>query len=82
MAPQIDTAQAGKGGGRVIKFDDIDVGDKVKVVGMGAPGFAALGDTLEITRVLKDRVYAKREDGNEAFFALTCGASRLEKVPQ
>lgn len=76
------TPQGGKGGGRVIKFDDIDVGDKVKVVGMGAPGFAALGDTLEITRVLKDRVYAKREDGNEAFFALTCGASRLEKVPQ
>lgn len=66
----------------MIKFDTITIGDKVKVVGMGAPGFAALGDTLEITRVLSDRVYAKREDGNEAFFALTCGASRLEKIEE
>lgn len=66
----------------MIKFDDIAIGDKVTVVGMGAPGFAALGETLEITRVLPDRVYAKRGDGKEAFFALTCGASRLDKVPQ
>ena len=64
----------------MINFDEIAVGDKVKVVGMGAPGFASLGDTLEITRVLKDRVYAKKDDGSEAFFALTCGASRLEKI--
>jgi len=64
----------------MINFDGIAVGDKVKVVGMGAPGFASLGDTLEITRVLKDRVYAKKADGSEAFFALTCGASRLEKA--
>lgn len=66
----------------MIKFDAIVVGDKVKVVGMGAPGFAALNETLEITRVLPDRVYAKRSDGNEAFFALTCGASRLEKIKE
>lgn len=64
----------------MIEFDKIAVGDKVKVVGMGAPGFARLGDTLEITKVLPDRVYAKTSDGSEAFFALTCGASRLEKL--
>ena len=66
----------------MIEFDKIAIGDKVKVVGMGAPGFAALGETLEITRVLKDRVYAKTRDGSEAFFALTCGASRLEKIEE
>lgn len=65
----------------MIDFNDIEGGEKVKVVGAGAPGFASLGDELEITRVLNDRVYAKREDGEEAFFALTCGAARLEKVP-
>ncbi len=67
----------------MIDFSTIKTGDKVKVVGMGAPGFAALGDTLEITRVEQPmrRVFAKREDGTEAFFALTCGASRLELLP-
>ena len=64
----------------MIQFNEMSVGDKVKVVGMGAPGFASLGDTLEITKVLPDRVYAKTEDGREAFFALSCGASRLEKI--
>ena len=63
----------------MIDFNDMKPGDKVKVVGMGAPGFAALGDVLEITEVRKDRVFAKRPDGKTAFFALTCGAQRLEK---
>ena len=65
---------------KMIDFNDISVGEKVKVVGAGAPGFASLGDELEITKVMKDRVYAKRNDGEEAFFALTCGAARLEKL--
>ena len=64
----------------MIDFKTINVGDKVKVVGMGAPGFASLGQELEITKIENDRVYARREDGEEAFFALTCGASRLEPV--
>lgn len=64
----------------MIDFRSIQVGDKVKVVGMGAPGFASLGDVLTITKVLNDRVYAATDSGDEAFFALTCGASRLEKV--
>ena len=62
----------------MIDFEKTNVGDKVKVVGMGAPGFAALGDVLTITKVESNKVYAQREDGKEAFFALTCGASRLE----
>jgi hypothetical protein len=66
----------------MIKFDEISVGEKVKVIGMGAPGFANLGDILEVTKVGSDRVYAKRDDGEEAYFALTCCASRLEKISQ
>ena len=61
----------------MIDFKTIRVGNKVKVVGMGARGFAELGDTLEITKVEPNKVYAKRDDGEEAFFALTCGASRM-----
>ena len=64
----------------MIDFKTIEVGNKVRVVGMGAPGFAELDDMLEITSVESNKVYAKRDDGKEAFFALTCGASRLEIV--
>jgi len=64
----------------MIDFNNIAVGEKVKVVGAGAPGFAKLGEELEITQVRSDRVFAKRSDGEEAFFALTCGAARLEKL--
>lgn len=64
----------------MIDFKTIEVGDKVKVVGMGAPGFAQLGDTLTITGVETLKVHARRDDGKDAFFALTCGASRLELI--
>lgn len=64
----------------MIDFKTIKVGNKVKVVGAGAPGFAKLGETLEITKVESNHVYAKREDGEEAFFALTCGAARLDLI--
>lgn len=66
----------------MIDFKTIRVGDRVRVVGMGAPGFAALGDFLTISRVAHDRVWAKSDSGDEAFFALTCGASRLELVKE
>ena len=65
----------------MINFETIEIGNKVRVVGMGAPGFAELGDELEITKVEPKKVFAKRKDGKEAFFALTCGASRLELIP-
>jgi hypothetical protein len=64
----------------MIDFNTIQVGDKVKVVGMGAPGFAALGEVLTITSVSGNRVDVAREDGQSAYFVLTCGASRLEKI--
>lgn len=64
----------------MIDFKTIQVGARVKVVGQGAPGFAELGDTLTITKVLPDRVYAAAEKGNTAYFALTCGAARLEEI--
>jgi hypothetical protein len=67
-------------GKNVIDFKTIKVGDKVQVVGAGAPGFAKMGEELEIAKVQSDRVFAKRDDGEEAFFALTCGAARLELV--
>lgn len=62
----------------MIDFATIQVGDRVRVVGMGAPGFAALGDILTIAKVQPNRVWARTDAGHEAYFALTCGAARLE----
>ena len=64
----------------MIDFKTIQVGDRVRVVGQGAPGFAKLGEKLTITQVEDNRVWAKNFIDREAFFALTCGAARLEKV--
>lgn len=63
-----------------IEFDKVSVGDKVRVVGAGAPGFAALGDVLTITKIEPRKVWCARQDGEEAFFALTCGAARLDPI--
>lgn len=63
----------------MIEFDKVKPGDKLKIAGAGAPGFAKLGDTVEV--VSTDgvrRVYVKREDGETAYFAMTCGAARLD----
>lgn len=65
----------------MIEFSKIKAGDKLKIVGMGAPGFAKLGEVVEVTRTANDRCWCKHpETGDEVFFALTCGASRLEPV--
>ena len=61
----------------MIDFKTVKVGDKVIVVGMGAPGFAAMGEELTISKVENNKVWAMKSDGEEAFFALSCGASRL-----
>lgn len=65
----------------MIDYAKVKEGDKLKIVGMGAPGYAKLGDVVEVvSRNGKNRCEVKREDGEVAFFALTCGASRLEPV--
>lgn len=65
----------------MIDFKTIKAGDKCRIVGMGAPGFAELGDVVTIDRVRDMRVdVTHTKTGEEAFFALTCGAQRLEKV--
>lgn len=62
----------------MIDYSAVKVGDKLRIVGAGAPGFAKLGDIVEVTATAPNRVDVKRDDGETAFFALTCGAARLE----
>ena len=65
----------------MIDYAKIKEGDKLMIVGMGAPGFAALGDVVEVVSTNgKNRCDVKRQDGKIAYFALTCGASRLKPI--
>lgn len=64
----------------MIDYGKVQVGDKLRIVGAGAPGFARLGDEVEVIKTGPNRVDVKRKDGAEAYFVLTCGAARLEPI--
>lgn len=65
----------------MIDYAKIKEGDKLIIVGMGAPGFASIGDVVEVVSTNgKNRCDVKRADGETAYFALTCGASRLKPL--
>lgn len=66
----------------MIDFSKVKAGDRLKIVGAGAPGFANLGDIVTVTKCNgTNRCDVEREDGETAYFALTCGAARLEPIP-
>lgn len=65
----------------MIDYAKLKTGDKLMIVGMGAPGFASIGDVVEVVSTNgKNRCDVKRKDGETAYFALTCGASRLKPL--
>ena len=66
----------------MINYEDTKAGDKLKIVRMGAKGFADLGDIVTVFSCNgKDRLAVTNDQtGEKAFFALTCGAQRLERV--
>ena len=66
----------------MIDFKTTEVDDRLRIVGMGAPGFAKLGEIVTVTKALDDRVFVKNAKGVEVYFVLTCGASRLENECQ
>ena len=64
----------------MIDYGKVRVGDRLRITGMGAPGFANLGDVVVVTKVGANRVDVEHVDGSSAYFALTCGAQRLEPI--
>lgn len=63
----------------MIDYGKVKVGDKFKIIGAGAPGFAKLGDIVTAESVGSNRVDVRHDKtGETAYFALTCGAARLE----
>lgn len=65
----------------MVDFDKLTVGQKLRIVGAGAPGFAKPGDVVTVTSTGRMRCDVVNEAGESAYFALTCGAARLEPIP-
>ena len=66
----------------MIDYTTVSAGDKLRITGMGAPGFAKPGDTVTVESCNgRNRVDVVNEAGDKAFFALSCGAQRLEAIP-
>lgn len=66
----------------MIDFATTKQGDKLRITGMGAPGFAELGDVVTVTSCNgKNRCEVTHDETSKpAYFVLTCGAQRLEHV--
>lgn len=62
----------------MIKYSETEVGDILKIVGIGAPEYAGLGDLVRVTEVHKNSVMVENRDGKPCEFVFNCGAARLE----
>jgi hypothetical protein len=64
----------------MIDYAKLKAGDRLRIVGQGAPGFAKVGDTVTVTSTDgRQRCDVRHDDTKqEAYFALACGAARLE----
>ncbi|MFW6024057.1 MAG: hypothetical protein ACOC8P_00380 [Dichotomicrobium sp.] len=61
-----------------IEYDKTKVGDILRIVGAGAPGYAANGDLVRVTEVHRNSVKVEDRDGKPCEFIFNCGAARLE----
>lgn len=67
----------------MIDYNKVQPGDKLRITGMGAPGYAKLGDIVTVVSCTAENhgcCRVRNDRGLECEFVLTCGASRLEPV--
>jgi hypothetical protein len=64
----------------MIEYSEIKVGDRLRIVGAGAPGTYALGQIVTVTKIEPNEVWTKDSSNVTASFFNHCGAARLEKV--
>ena len=62
----------------MVKYEEDQVGDILKITGAGAPGWAQLGDLVRVIAVHQNSVVVEDRDGKTAEFMYNCGAARLE----
>lgn len=66
----------------MVEYNKLKVGDKLRITGVGAPGFAKLGDIVTVEKAGPNRCDVVHDvTGERVYFALTCGAARLEPAP-
>ncbi len=67
----------------VINYKKVKAGDKLRIIGRGAPNYAELGDIVTVVKCMDPsdgRCLVVDEDGEHAAFYLATDARRLEPV--
>lgn len=66
----------------MIDYSKVKIGDVLRITGIGAPGFAEVGELVVVTEILPDPgVRVTRAGSNiSAEFVYKCGAERLENT--
>lgn len=62
----------------MIIYSKTSVGDILKIVGAGAPGYAKNGELVRVIEVHLNSVKVENRDSKTAEFMYNCGAARLE----
>jgi len=78
-APQLNSELGGlPRKDEMIHYSETKIGDILKIVGAGAPGYAALGELVRVVEVHSQSVFVENRDGERIEFLFNCGAARLE----
>ena len=64
----------------MIDYSNVKVGDILRITGLGAPGFANIGDLVVVEKILPDPGVKVTRAGLSADFVYECGAKRLEPI--
>lgn len=64
----------------MIDYSNVKVGDILRITGLGAPGFANLGDLVVVEKILPDPGVRVKRAKLSADFVYECGAKRLEPI--
>lgn len=62
----------------MIDYASTKRGDILRIIGVGAPGYAKLGDLVRVTEARANAVMVEDRDGKPCEFVFNCGAARLE----
>ena len=62
----------------MIDYSQTNRGDILRIVGAGAPGYAAIGNLVRVLNVTQNGVTVEDVNGRHADFVYNCGAARLE----
>ena len=62
----------------MIDYAETKVGDILKIVSAGAPGYANNGDLVRVLSVHRNSVKVEDRDGETVESLYNCGAARLE----